>query len=128
VITDLLDRDPPVLLAVGLYGLLLASLVGWAAYAFGRSGAPWRWSAAQSYGFVALAIVGSFGWWWVDAPVEGPATWIVSDRHGVTHGDFLAVPALAAAAIVLIARWVGSHSAARRAPADRRALHDARSR
>jgi hypothetical protein len=104
VIADLLDRDPPVIVAIGLYGLLVAALTAWAAVCAARRGAPARWTGVEAYGFVALAIVGSFGWFWVDGPVEGPATLVLSERHGITHGDFLALPALAAAALVLAGR------------------------
>jgi hypothetical protein len=107
VISRVLDRDPPALLAVALYGVFVAVLVGWATWQGMRRGLPWHWSARHAYGFVLFAIVGSFGWWWVDGPVEGSATLVLSTRHGITYGDLLAVPALLAAGSVAGARLVG---------------------
>jgi hypothetical protein len=107
-------RHPPVLVAVALYGLFTAALVGLGAGAWARRGAPRHWSAAQVYGFVALAFTGSLGWWWVDGPVEGPATIVVTERHGVTRGDFLALPALVAAALVLAAHVSARTASSRR--------------
>jgi apolipoprotein N-acyltransferase len=108
MIDELVRRHPPAPLAVALFGLFLAALTAFALFAWARHGAPRRWSALESYGFAALAVVGSLGWWWIDAPVEGEPTVVVSPRHGITYGDLLAIPALAAAAAVLVMRWAES--------------------
>jgi hypothetical protein len=105
VIEELVRRHPPAPVAVALFALFVVMLAVFATLAWSRHGAPARWSAAASYGFAALAVVGSLGWWWIDAPVEGRATVVLSPRHGVTFGDLLALPALVAAALVLAARW-----------------------
>jgi hypothetical protein len=104
MIDELVRRHPSAPVAVALFGLFVAVLGAWAAVAWARHGTPHRWSALESYGFVAVAVLGSLGWWWIDAPVEGRATVVISPRHGVTYGDLLAVPALAAAAGVLAVR------------------------
>ena len=101
MIARLVDRNPPVLVIVTLFGLYVAVLVAWAAFCLARRGAPWHWNRVEAFGFVALVVVGSLGWWWVDGPVEGRSVWTLSDRHGITYADLLAVPALLAAAIVL---------------------------
>jgi hypothetical protein len=106
VIADLVHRDPPLLLAVALYGAFACALGAWAGACLARRGGPWRWTPTEVYGFVAVAVVGSFGWFWVDRPVEGRATWVWSATHGITTGDLLALPAAAAAVVVLVAsRW-----------------------
>jgi hypothetical protein len=99
-------RNPPVLVSVALFGALVAVLVGWLAFCLARRGGPARWSPSEAYGFVLVAVIGSLGWWWVDGPVEGEAEWVLTERHGITPGDLLVLPALAVAGVVLASRLV----------------------
>jgi hypothetical protein len=84
--TFLLDRHPPVLLIVVMFGVFVAVLVGWSASCIARRGGPWRWSPVEAYGFVLLAVVGTFGWWWVNGPVEGRPAFVLSAGHGFAGG------------------------------------------
>jgi hypothetical protein len=79
--------------------LFFAGLVGLA----WRDGPPRLWPRRAVVGVVAGAVVISGVWWWIDAPVEGRILFTVSSTHGLTVGDLLVAPVLAAAALVVLA-------------------------
>lgn len=87
------------LVYAGMLTLFFAGLVGLA----WRAGPPRYWPRRAVAGVVVAAVVISGVWWWIDGPVEGRVLFTVSSTHGLTVGDLLVAPVLAAAALVVLA-------------------------
>lgn len=98
------SRHPDVITCVLLFIAGGAAMVGGTTILFGIYGPPSRWPPFARLGVVALVLLAAFGWWWVNASVEGPIVVQFSDRHGITVADLLALPALTWGAYVLTAR------------------------
>ena len=84
---------------VAMLTVFAAGLVGLARL----HGAPGRWPRSAVAGVVTGALLISVVWWWIDGALEGPVLFTVSTTHGLTVGDLLVAPVLAAAALVVLA-------------------------
>ena len=70
-----------------------------------RYGAPRSWSRVAWAGAVSLAGLAAVIVWWINKPLEGETIALVSSNHGISVGDLLAVPFLATAIALVVARW-----------------------
>ena len=69
-----------------------------------RYGAPRSWPRVAWAGAVGLAGVAALIVWWINKPLEGETLALVSSNHGIAVGDLLAVPFLAIAVALVVAR------------------------
>jgi hypothetical protein len=71
-----------------------------------RYGAPRAWPRAAWLCSIGVAALAAVVVWWINKPVEGETLFLVSSNHGVGVGDLLAVPFLATAIALVVARWL----------------------
>ena len=69
-----------------------------------RLGAAGDWAMVARLCVVALAVGGSFVWWFINGQVEGSVLMTLAQGHGITQADVLVIPHLAAALYVLTIR------------------------
>ena len=97
-----MDLSAALVVIVVLQAAIMLVIVALAA----RYGAPRAWPRAAWLCSVGAAGLAAFVIWWINKPVEGATIFLVSSNHGVAVGDLLAVPFLAAAIALVVARWL----------------------
>ena len=88
--------------------MFTSTLTAGVAFGVVRWGSAWRWPLLFSAALLVVSIGGSCSWWWINTRVEGRILFSVAYSRGVTVADLLVAPALALAALLLVASvWPG---------------------